>query len=119
MFCQTQVPAIPPNHTAQILHFPSGRRLSANPERVAEVLLALEAAPLFPPRVYALRRIDGVHQVTVIADGRPFALSPIEARLVADCLWADPVGPGFADVALRFREAAVAAYLGQTRDMRP
>ena len=117
MFSQTQ-PAQKPPATAQIIQFPTGARLSADPERVAAILLAVEETPLFAPRVYAVRCIDGVHRVAAVFGERPYLISSVEARLVGDALWADPEIAGNGDLARRFREAALAADLGQTQDHR-
>lgn len=76
---------------------------------VAAVLLALEEEPLFPPVILAARGMDGVHYVGASIGSHAFRLTPGEARLAGDCLWADPSIPGFSDVAARFRDAADAS----------
>ncbi len=76
---------------------------------VASVLLALEEEPTFRPVVLAVRSMDGVRYVGASIGSHAFRLTSGEARLAADCLWADPVLPGFADVVARLRDAADAS----------
>ena len=106
--------------TAQIIPFPTRRRESANAETVAAVLLALEEAPMFRPLVLAVRGMDGVHYVGASVGAHAFRLNPTEARMVGDCLWADPglLAAGFAEIAQRFRTAADNADRRLTQDRR-
>lgn len=107
--------------SAAIIPFPATlQSVLRGSERVADVLLALEAAPLSDPRINAVRCVDGVHRVGVGVGDQGFVLTPDEARCVGACLWADPgmLIAGFAEVALRFQTAADDADRGQTQDRR-
>lgn len=110
MFCQLAEAAATPKRSALILPFIPRPKPKDDSVIVAAVLLALEEEPLFPPVILAARGMDGVHYVGASIGRHAFRLTPGEARLAGDSLWADPsICPGFADVVARFRDAADAS----------
>jgi len=106
MSCHVTALCPPVALTKNILPFRRPVR-PADTDRVADVLLAIEAAAL-PPVIVATKGLCG-YRVGVAAEGHAFQLTSDEARLVADCLWNDPSVIGFADIASRLRDAAQAS----------
>ncbi|EDX81610.1 hypothetical protein BBAL3_2767 [Brevundimonas sp. BAL3] len=99
-----------PSQGGRVIAFPAIlRRDTRDSTIVADVLLALEADPLANPVILPARGMDGVTYVGASIGAHAFRLTPDEARLTADTLWADPGVAGFADVAARLRDAARAA----------
>lgn len=63
-------------------------------DRAARVVAAFEALPLAEAAVFSVRTLTGGRLVGVSYPGWRDALSPVEARIVADRLFAQPFGPG-------------------------
>lgn len=96
----------------QIIPFRRSQPVPAFPEQpevVATVLLALEDAPLFPPRMAADRGFGGRPSVRLAVAGRDFRLTPQDARLTADALEAEHAFVGCLQVAADLRRAATLA----------
>lgn len=97
--------------TAEVIVFPARRPTAAIPyappprpadaEASADLLLALEEAPLFPPRI----DVEG-GQVLASVSGVTHRLTPEAARLSADALSADILFPGVPETAAQLAEAA-------------
>ena len=104
----------PPERPAAVI-LPFQRPDARDADAVAAFLVAMDAEPIQAPVILAARGLDGVHYVGASVAGRAFRLTPAEARLAADTLWADPGAPGFGEVAARLREAAEAAARGASR----
>lgn len=95
--------------TAAILAFPILRRLAPPPvaiDAVADLLLALEAAPLFDPAVCVGRDLSGRPDLAIIVAGRRFRLTATEARLAAETLAAENAFAGSLGVAHTLHQAA-------------
>lgn len=98
--------------TAAILTFPTPHRAAPPPaaiDAVAELLLALEDAPLFEPAVTVARDLSGRPDLCIIAAGRRFRLSPLEARLAAETLTAENAFAGCVGIAHTLHQAAALA----------
>lgn len=93
--------------SAVILPFPTrqGPGVASN-ERVAALMVAMEARPLSAPVIRVCRGIDRVSRVHVGAGGQAAILNPHEARLCADAIFAENALPGCGLVAARLRAAA-------------
>lgn len=91
-------------------------RIDAGVVQLADILLALENAPLFPPTVAVIRRMDGAWAVMVRAGDRGGAVAPEDAGALALCLRMDPPYPGALADADRIDAAAdLAARRNQMR----
>lgn len=80
--------------------------LPVQPEIVADLLWALEDAPLFTPWTAVARGLGGVPVVAMAVAGRDFRLTPQDARLAADALFAEQAFVGCVEVADALRAAA-------------
>lgn len=72
---------------------------------VADLLLAMDAAPWDAPRIWTVRPLHGRATVVVVVAGLRFALTPHQARAVGAARLADG-GPASAGDAAALREAA-------------
>jgi len=111
-------PSHPTNRVRQPLSFPAFERLSARVDaltarssragvdRVADCVLALEAACWTDPCILAQRGMGGAPHVAVVMPGYDRCLSPADARTVAETLRADNAFAGALCVALRLDQVA-------------
>ncbi|WP_438852631.1 hypothetical protein [Brevundimonas nasdae] len=114
-------PAQPTNRVRQSPRDPSGvlssramTRLAdriatpfrAAPDRVADCLLALEAAPWAEPSIRVQRDLTGTPSVAVTLPGYADRLTPAQARDAAAALQADNAFAGASGLAFRLVQAA-------------
>lgn len=96
----------------QLLQFTTSGRLAASrpvrPQTVADLMLALEDAPLAAMQGHVLRRFGRVIVVAVTAAGT-FELSADEARLAAHALFSEQAYVGSVEASIRLMDLAGAA----------